>query len=145
MVMHNDMHKAMHKAMHNHQVTLDGKVLIKSQITDNQFKILETFYLNSELAFSISQARRIWEAKMHKNTIENFFKKAHLEGWIKELKIIKGEVINNLFTFQKLPDRLENGQTISTDVRLKYYQVTIYGAQIYEQSLKCKDLIKGSI
>jgi hypothetical protein len=68
---------------------------------------------------------------MHLNTISNFMQKAKRCGWVRELQLIKGEVVNTLYEFYKKPDYLENGQQVK-DRRLRHYQITQEGKRICE-------------
>ena len=117
------------------QMDLDGQIKFQLnqvyKLSENQKKLMETFYLNTDSEISPKVLFESWGTIMHENAIHRFIKRAKVNRWIRELEKIKGTVVNNLFGYYASPDTLETGKIIK-DGRCKYYKITNLGKKIFE-------------
>ncbi len=118
-------------------LNLNPVVKIKQdfKLSINQINILQVMALNIR-AFSPSDLKKLCNIQGI-NCVSRFMARAKNNGWIRELKIIPGTTVNNLFAYYKEPDTLENGQEIK-DSRHKYYQITDLGIKVFEINEKSK-------
>ena len=134
----NNGHKYSHKfgqsPVVTNQINLYGEIIPENiELRGHYRKLLETFYLNSQIAITRKTLFKAWGNELHINTIDNFLKHATSKGWVILLKPIKGAEVNTAYYYQKFPDTLSTGQTVQ-DHRTKYYQITNHGKEVYENS-----------
>jgi len=108
----------------------------KYKLLNNQLSAMRILYLN-DIAFSSQDLFRLSEMEGY-HSIYRFIKRATKEGWVREIRIVKGATVNNLLAFYKFPDKLENGQKVK-DSRCKHYQITELGRKIFKLNEKPKN------
>lgn len=123
------------------QKTLFGDVKVKTKfkLNDNYFQLIGMMSLNPDFKFNRNKMYALIKTKMHLNTITNFIKYSESNNFIKKCVIIPGATINNLFIFQKLPDKFDDG-SICKDVRATYYSVTKLGQEVFKLNEKMRML-----
>jgi len=122
------------------QMNLNGDVSIPKlrkeyKLSKNQMKIMQLLSLN-ERAFCPIEIYKLCDL-INQNAVHRLIKRALNNKWIRQLEIIRGTTINNMFAYYKEPDRLETGQTIK-DHRYKYYEATKLGIKVFEINEKLK-------
>ena len=128
-------HPGIYSPPHTKQLDLDFKPASKNYIKEkfklskNQMKIMQILYLN-ERAFTPSDLKKL-SGIGGINCVNRFVVRAKTNGWITELKRIKGATVNTMFQYCKFPDKLENGQEIK-DRRFKYFVITDLGKKVFE-------------
>jgi hypothetical protein len=117
------------------QMTLDGKTIVKPNISKHFLKLLEAFYHNPT---KITQGllKKVFVGQISEPTITRFMKWAEDMGYIKQLKIIKGKVeVNNAYCFVESRDKYSDGSAV-IDKRTKYFIMTDLGMRVYESNVK---------
>ena len=116
------------------QLDLSGNISVpklreKYKLSKNQIKIMQLLSLN-ERAFSPIEIYKLCDL-INQNAVHRFVQRGLKNKWIRQLEVIKGTTINNMFAFYKEPDKLETGQIIK-DHRYKYYEATKLGIKVFE-------------
>lgn len=116
------------------QLDLNGELCatkIKEQykLSSNQMKIMQLLAIN-ERAFSPIEIYKLCDL-INQNAVHRFIQRGLKNNWVRQLEVIKGVQVNNMFAYYKEPDRLETGQIIK-DHRYKYYEATKLGIRVFE-------------